>query len=66
MKVTKLKRGYSIRLNDTEFAALVELVNHGEAEFQGIDPVQEYGIPKRVAAAMDGLSLRVTDDRRAS
>ena len=66
MKVTRLKRGYAIRLCDTEFEALTQLVAHGEAEFQGVDPTAEYGIPKRIANAMDGLSLHVTDDRRSA
>lgn len=66
MKVTRLKSGYRIRLNDTEFAALTELVNHGLAEFQGVDPAEEYGIPRRVANAMDGLNLWITEDRRSA
>jgi hypothetical protein len=64
MKVTKLKRGWRIRLNDTEYAALVEIVAHGEAEFQGVDPTEEYGIPRRIANEMFGLHLWPDEDRR--
>lgn len=65
MKVTRLKRGYAIRLNDTEFAAMQEIVSHGDAEFQGVDPHEEYGIPKRIAKAMFTLHMHVDEDRRA-
>jgi hypothetical protein len=57
VKVTKLKRGYVIRLNDTEFAALEQLVAHGESEFQGVDPCAEYGVPRRISNAMFGLHM---------
>jgi hypothetical protein len=65
MKVTRLKRGYVIRLNDTEYEALDQIVAHGEAEFQGVDPHKEYGIPKRIANAMFDLHLTIDEDRRA-
>ncbi len=65
MKVTRLKRGYAIRLNDTEYEALRQLVDHGVAEFQGVDPHEEYGIPRRIANAMDGIFLGIAEDRRA-
>jgi hypothetical protein len=64
VKVTRLRRGYRIRLSDTEYAALDQLVAHGISEFQGVDPVSEYGISHRIARAMDGLSLIADEDRR--
>lgn len=66
MKVTRLKRGYTIRLNDTEFEAMTQLMAHGEAEFQGVDPHGEYGIAKRIANAMFALHMHVDEDRRGS
>lgn len=66
MKVTRLRRGYALRLNDTEFEAMSQLMAHGEAEFQGVDPHGEYGIPKRVANAMFALHMTIDEDRRAS
>lgn len=65
MRVTKLKRGYRIRLSDTEFEALRELVGFGLADIQVSDP-GEFSIPKRVANAMDGFFLGVDEDRRQS
>lgn len=64
MKITRLKRGYRIRLSDTEFEAMTQLVEHGLAEFQGVDQAKEYGIPQRVANAMDGIYMFVNEDRR--
>ncbi len=52
MKITRLQRGYSIRLSDSEFAALNDIVARGLGEYEGmsksdwaaIDPIVKRGL----------------------
>ena len=37
MKITRLKRGYRIRLSDAEFAALSDVQIRGEGEYEGLE-----------------------------
>jgi hypothetical protein len=36
MKIVRLKRGYKIRLNDSEYAALFELCTRGDGDMEGL------------------------------
>lgn len=40
MKITRLKRGYRIRLSDSEFSALQAMVSLGEAYMEGMDEIE--------------------------
>lgn len=64
MKITRLKRGYRIRLSDTEFHALTEVVEQGLSDIQGVDMHEEYGIPARIANLMPAMGLSPVEDRR--
>lgn len=69
MKVTRLKKGYRLRLSDTEFEALATLVEHGQADLCGEDLTQ-HPLARRVAtciesgtfSAMDAMGI--DEDRR--
>jgi hypothetical protein len=71
MKVTRLKRGYVIRLSDNEFEMLASLVSEGEGGICTDGPLETQGIPKlqanaywrRIEAANQFLGI--DEDRRA-
>lgn len=69
MKVTRLKRGYAIRLSDSEYATLRVLVQHGKSDMEG-DALGQFMEPLEIRgwkAAFNCMDpLAVTDDRRGA
>jgi hypothetical protein len=68
MKVTRLRKGYTIRLTDGEFEALGHLVLLGSSDMEGADPA-DYSMSRGAVRALNGRlgeqnPLRVDDDRR--
>ena len=66
MHIVRLKRGYSIRLSDSEFEVLWQLANEGAGAFPDELPDHwsrsEKAAFNRVFARLD--AFRVNDDRR--
>lgn len=67
MKITRLKRGYAIRLSDGEFEALFHIVMLGKADvddtgFANLSLAARRAISGRLS---DIAALRVDEDRRA-
>ena len=70
MKVTRLKKGYAIRLSDAEFSLLEQIQQEGEMAFlemheedvTGLDPTEK----RILTEVMDGKRdwMVVTEDRR--
>jgi hypothetical protein len=68
VKVTKLKRGYVIRLSDSEFGALEYLVQLGQTDLEGED-LSWHPLTPAVKRAINGrfmerAAMAVDDDRR--
>jgi hypothetical protein len=51
MKITRLKKGYRIRLTDREFKATSSLVSLGEAYMEGMDDVERDDTEKDMGRA---------------
>jgi hypothetical protein len=69
MKITRLKKGYAIRLSDGEFEALTRLVEHGQSDFEGVNLKREYGVSGAELRAFRGrfalrAAMGVDEDRR--
>ena len=72
MHITRLKRGYRIRLTDSEYSALVLLVNLGQADMESMnefdwddlkkdDPVKVRGLEKSFS---DIPAMSIDEDSR--
>lgn len=70
MKITRLRKGYRISLNDAEFEALSILAQHGQVDFEGVDVKAEHGFPARIVTALERgrlaelSAMRIDEDRR--
>ena len=72
MHVTRLKHGYRIRLNDSEYAALVHLVVLGRGDVEAMTDIDWAHLKEDDPAAARGLAgtfaeysaLSVDEDRR--
>ena len=70
MKITRLKRGYRLRLSDSEFDALEFLVNHGQADWGTVSTEEYTTMPPAVRRVLDFGRLseigwaRIDEDRR--
>lgn len=64
MKITRLKRGYVIRLSDSEFSAIIQqVVGDHDDPMESALPAVRAAYTKRTAK---GGFFRVDEDRRAS
>lgn len=69
MKITRLKRGYRIRMNDGEFNAVGHLISLGEAYMEGMDEVEHDDTVREMGRATFAKitgsgSWAVDEDRR--
>lgn len=64
MKITRLRRGYKIRLTDHEFKCLTHLVHDGKAELcnYGLEELKRLRMPERFG---EFKMMRVDEDRRS-
>lgn len=70
MKVTKMKRGYIIRLSDKEFQLLKRIEEEGRMSYIEMHYDDVTGLPKeekRILTEVDNMSRKwmlITEDRR--
>lgn len=69
MKITRLKKGFRIRLSDSEFKAVGSLVSLGEAYMEGMDDVERDETEKDMGRAAYNRvtgpgSWAIDEDRR--
>lgn len=67
MKITRLKRGYRIKLSDSEFAALQDLCTRGEGEVEALEPWEDDELEpdvKRGLKTITGRGSWFIEDRR--
>lgn len=67
MKITRLKRGYRIRLSDSEFAALEDVAIRGAGEIEGLENWEFEQLEpeiRRGLKTITGQGSWAIDDRR--
>jgi hypothetical protein len=68
VKIDRLKRGYRIRLSDSEFAALEDLAIRGEGELEGMEDWERKAIDRDVRRGLATItgqgSWALASDRR--
>jgi hypothetical protein len=64
MKVTRLKKGYRIRLTDREMDALNTMMTLGEAYMEGMDDIERDETEKDMGRAYKSISNPTYEDRR--
>lgn len=69
MKITRLKRGFRVRLSDSEFRAVGSLISLGEAYMEGMDDIErdetERDMGRAAFAKVTGPgSWAIDEDRR--
>ena len=70
MKIDRLKRGYRIRLSDSEFAALQDVVTRGEGEYQCLNDYEwsemEADVRRGLRTITGQGSWALASDRRSA
>lgn len=70
MRITRLRRGYRVRLSDAEFEALCFIVRQGQEELNNFveEDLGHLSLPAREALSTDRFqsdkTMKVDDDRR--